>query len=96
MERNLIIIICLQTRMVMVMEMMMMMTKISKTKWLVVISCLLEIMKERKPEKKKSQMNLKTQIKLRDFFEKKNQRVTYNIEKAKGIPMKIEERCFQT
>lgn len=58
---------------------MMMMNKILKMKWLVVISCLSGTMKVKKPEKRKSQMNLKTPIKLRDSFED-----AYNIVKGRA------------
>jgi len=46
-------------------------------------------MKEKRPEKKKFQMNWKILIKLKDFFEKGKKPVTYNIEKESGCELRV-------
>ena len=47
----------------------MMLTSKTLKKWLVVISCILVETMEKRPGKKRFQMNLRTQNRCRDFFE---------------------------
>lgn len=69
MGRSSTVTACHQTRTMRVMGWMTMMSKTSKMKWLVVISCLSGTTREKRQGKKKYQMNSKTQIKLRVFSE---------------------------
>lgn len=62
------------------------MIKTHITKWLVVISCVSETTKVKRPEKKRFQMNWKI-LNSKGFFERDKKATTYNIKKEDHCEM---------